>query len=598
MNQYIEQIKEVELIADTKYYTEFVDGFKKIRGWAESEKELDKARLAQYEIEICSLHEKNPILSIDKKESRFGAMFGYTDGTECRDIKKFTDDQFKYYEERLLETDNVFLKVRYSDFLFEYGNKKITMNKYQISKYLLSSLVEISDHYRCNEEDHEYISAVARLVEVSLLMGNEEKLKEVVHLIYSQLTEWNKKIEYRWTFELSQLLRAILNSKFKGVVSEEFSIFIIDVLENARKKYFEDKEYHFHRMFCEELIEYRKLSLISLEQECELQLDIGKGYELESEHQQGRQNKSLMVKAHFLELAMRHYANIGEREKISEMKILIKQAYEQYEQSDEMATLSVPLDIPSEAINKIVETYTSSDIQNALDKIAYSNEFIPKVNEIEEQVTNQDKAYPVQSLVSKSIVSDGKKIKHTLTEADSKKINFVSNYMLNLNINMEVSIKAIFEKLIREYGLSVDDIMGKFDRWGLLDNRNRPFIEIGIKKFLEEDYISSVHILVPQFESTLRRFFANAGYPTTSIKKGTAQHEETFNEFLNREDIKSSLGDDIHKLIQIVMVEQAGLNLRNEIAHGLIKFSDITNTICILVVYLFLVLTRYRITVK
>ncbi|PFT62607.1 hypothetical protein COK67_20055 [Bacillus cereus] len=598
MNQYIEKIKEVESIANTKYYTEFVGGFKKIRGWAESEGELDKARLAQYEIEICSLHEENPILLIDKKESRFGAMLGYTNGTEWPDIKKFTDDQFKYYEERLLETDNLFLKVRYSDFLFEYGNKKINMNKYQISQYLLSSLVEISDHYRCNEEDYEYISAVARLVEVSLLMGNEEKLKEVVHLIYSQLTEWNKKIEYRWTLELSQLLRAILNSKFKGVVSEEFSTFIIDVLENARKKYFEDKEYHFHKMFCEELIEYRKLSLISLEQECELQLEIGKGYELESEHQQGRQHKILMVKAHFLELAMRHYANIGEREKINEMKVLIKQAYEQCEQSDEMATLSVPLEIPSEVINKIVETYTSSDIQNALDKIACSNEFIPKVNEIEEQVMNQDKTYPFQSLVSKSIVSDGKKIEHTLTEEDSKKINFVSNYMLNLNINMEVLIKAIFGKLIGEHGLSVDDIMGKFDRWGLLDNRNRPFIEIGIKKFLEEDYISSVHILVPHFESTLRRLFANAGYPTTSIKKRTAQHEETFNEFLNREEIKSLLGDDVHKLIQIVMVEQAGLNLRNEIAHGLINFSDITNTQCILVIYLFLILTRYRITIK
>lgn len=598
MNRYIEKIKEVELIANTKYYTEFVDGFKKIRVWAESEGELDKARLAQYEIEICSLHEKNPILSIDKKESRFVAMFGYTDGTEWPDIKKFTDDQFKYYEKRLLETDNVFLKVRYSDFLFAYGNKKITMNKYQISQYLISSLVEISDHYRCNEEDYEYISAVARLVEVSLLMENEEKLKEVVNLIYSQLTEWNKKNEYRWTFELSKLLRVVLNSKFKGGFSEEFSTFIIGVLENARKKYFEDKEYNFHKMFCEELIEYRKISLISLEKERELQLEIGKGYELESEYQQGRQNKSLMVKAHFLELAMRHYANIGEREKINEMKILIKQAYEKYEQSDEMATISVPLEIPSEVINKIVETYISSDIQNALDKIAYSNQFIPKVSEIEERVMNQDKAYPMQSLVSKSIVSDGKKIEHTLTEEDSKKINFISNYMLNLNINMEVLLKTIFEKLIGEYGLSADDIMGKFDRWELLDNRNRPFIEIGIKKFLEEDYISSIHILVPQFESTLRRLFANAGYPTTSIKKETAQHEETFNEFLNREDIKSSLGDNVHKLIQIVMVEQAGLNLRNEIAHGLMKFSNITKTQCILVIYLFLVLTNYGITIE
>lgn len=596
MNKYIEKIKEVESITNTNYYTEFVDKFVRMRDWAESEGIHDKAQLAQYEIEICSLHQRNPIILVNKKESRFTAKFGDKNGAEWPDIKKFTDEQFKYYEERLIETDNIFLKVRYSDFLFEYGNKKISRNKYQVSQYLLSGLVEISNHYRYSGENHQYISAVGRLVEVSLLMGNEEKLNEAVHLIFSVLTEWNRKAEYRWTFELSKILRTVLSSKFKEIVPEEFSAFIIEVLENVRKKYLEEKEYHFHRMFCEELIEYRKLNLISLEQEGGLQLEIGKSYELESENQQGRQNKSLMVKAHFLELAMRHYANIGEREKINEMKILIKQAYEQYEQSDEMATISVPLEIPSDVIDSIVSRYISSDIQSALDNLAYSNQFIPKVNEIENQVTNSEEAFPLQSLISKSIISDGKKIDHTLTEEDSKNINFVSNYMLSLNLNLEILIKTIFEKLVSEFHLNVDDIMEKFNRWGWLDDRNRPFVENGIRKFFEDDYIGSIHILVPQFESTLRRFFANIGFPTTSIKKGTAQHEETFNEFLNREDIKISLGENVHKLIQIVMVEQSGLNLRNEIAHGLIKLSDITKTKCILVIYLFLVLTRYSIT--
>lgn len=595
MNKYIEKIIEVESTTNTKYYTEFVEKFVKIRNWAESVGMHDKVQLAQYEIEICSLHQKNPMISVKKKESKFIAKFSYTNGTKWPDVNKFTDEQFKYYEERLIETDNMFLKVRYSDFLFEYGNKKISMNKHQVSQYLLSGLLEISNHCYSIGENLQYISAVARLVEVSLLIGDEEKLKEAVRLISTILTESNSKAEYRWTFELSKILRIISGSKFKEIVPEEFLAFIIEVLENARKKYFAEKDYHFHRMFCGELIKYRKFNLISLEQVAGFQLEIGKSYELESENQQGRQNKSLMVKAHFLELAMRHYANIGERDKINEMKILIKQAYEQYEQSDEITILSVPLEIPSIVINSIVAKYIAPDIQNALDNFAYSNQFIPKVNEIENQVTNNEEAFPLQSLISKSIISDGKKIDHTSTKRDSKNINFVSTYMLNLNINLEILIKTIFEKLTSELHLNADDIMEKFNRWGWLDERNRPFVENGIRKFFEDDYIGSIHILVPQFESTLRRFFANIGFPTTSIKKGTAQHEETFNEFLSREDIKISLGENVHKLIQIVMVENSGLNLRNEIAHGLIKFSDITKTKCILVVYLFLLLTRYSI---
>ena len=99
--------------------------------------------------------------------------------------------------------------------------------------------------------------------------------------------------------------------------------------------------------------------------------------------------------------------------------------------------------------------------------------------------------------------------------------------------------------------------------------------------------MSALHILVPQFESTVRRMFSKVGYSTTSIRKGNTQQEVTFNEFLLRDDVKSTLGNDVHKLIQIVMVEQSGLNLRNEIAHGLIELSNINYTKCILVIYLF-----------
>lgn len=170
--------------------------------------------------------------------------------------------------------------------------------------------------------------------------------------------------------------------------------------------------------------------------------------------------------------------------------------------------------------------------------------------------------------------------------------------MQELNLKFELLVKRIFEILIEDYNLNAEDFMRKFDRWELLDKRNRPFVEVGIKRFLEGDYISSLHILVPQFESTLRRLFANAGYATTSIKKGTAQHEETFNEFLKREEIKDALGENIHKLIQIVMVEQTGLNLRNDIAHGLIGFSNVTKTKCVLVIYLYLLLTNIKYSIE
>ncbi|MDO6573617.1 uncharacterized protein DUF4209 [Staphylococcus pasteuri] len=592
MEKFKEKVKDLELIETTKYYTEFKEGFIKIRDWAEKENLKNEAKLAQYEIEIFSLCERNPILSKNKKERRFSALISLTDGSEWPDTQKFTDKQIKYYEQRLNETNNIFLKARYSDFLFEYGDKKTAKNKYEISQYLLSCLVKLISNFR---EGFSYISVLSRLVEVSLLMENREKLEKAVELIYLKISEFDDNNEYGWLYELSKLIREILKSKYKKMILEDHSNKIIDVLENAINNCFEDKNYHQHRMFCEELIQYRKSSLISSERMSELQKEIGESYELEAEYQQGRENKSLLVKARFLELAMEHYKNIGEKEKFDEMKILIRSTYEEWEKSNEMSQISTQIEFSKDEIDKFVEHFTSSDIQNSLDKIACSNYLIPKITVVEEQSDKLSKEFPLHDLISKSLLNDGKKIEETTTKEDNKTFNLNSNYMYHLNINVNLLLKAIFDKLILEFEISTEDFMQKFNRWELLDNKNVPFIEQGISRFLENDYMSALHILVPQFESTVRRMFSKAGYSTTSIRKKNTQQEVTFNEFLLRDDIKLAFGDDIHKLIQFVMVEQSRLNLRNEIAHGLIEFSNLNYQNCILVIYLFLVLTRYDI---
>ncbi|HFE6047650.1 TPA: DUF4209 domain-containing protein [Staphylococcus aureus] len=592
MEKFKEKVNDLEAIKTTRYYTEFVEKFKKIRDWAKNENLKNEAKLAQYEIEIFSLCEKNPILSKNKSEKRFVATISFDDGREWPDIQKFTNDQIKYYEQRLNETNNLFLKVRYSDFLFEHGNKKITKTKYEISKCLLSCLVEILTYY---SDDFNYTSVLARLVEVSLLMGDREKLEKAIELIYLKMDEFDYNNEYSYVYELSKLIREILKSKHKKIILENHLNKIIIVLEKAIKNNFEDKNYYLHRVFCEELSQYRKFDLISSERRSELKKEIGKSYELEAEYQQGRNNKSLLVKANFLEKAMEKYMEIGEREKSNKMKILVKWTYEEYENSNEMNLIRIPIEFPKEEIDKIIEGFISSDVQISLDKIAYSNDLIPKITVIEDLVDKLSKEFPLQGLISKGLLNDGKKVVETTTEEDNKTINFNSNYMHHLNINVELLLKAIFDKLISEFEISTEDFMQKFNKWELLDNKNVPFIEHGISRFLEKDYLSALHILVPQFESTVRRMFSKAGYSTTSIRKGNTQQEVTFNEFLLRDDVKSTLGNDVHKLIQIVMVEQSGLNLRNEIAHGLIELSNINYTKCILVIYIFLILTRYSI---
>ncbi|WP_214626540.1 DUF4209 domain-containing protein [Paenibacillus agaridevorans] len=165
--------------------------------------------------------------------------------------------------------------------------------------------------------------------------------------------------------------------------------------------------------------------------------------------------------------------------------------------------------------------------------------------------------------------------------------------MINVQLILELALLSVFNLTTEEKGLNADVFLEKLKSWELMNENNFTIISVGVRSFFNEDSISSLHVLVPQFEVCVRHMFVKAGAATSSIKKGMAQHEETFNEFLKREDVIQSLGDAVHKYIQFVMVEQSGMNLRNNIAHGLIKAEACNKSINVLVLHLFLVLTIY-----
>ncbi|PTJ19728.1 DUF4209 domain-containing protein, partial [Staphylococcus simulans] len=124
------------------------------------------------------------------------------------------------------------------------------------------------------------------------------------------------------------------------------------------------------------------------------------------------------------------YKEIGNTEKVNEMKIRIKKNYEEYEKSDEMNLIEIPISISilKKYIDQSVESIISSNIQNSLDNIAYSDYFIPNISQIEKQFYNFKKEYPLQSLIPISILSGGKKVESASSEEKINYINLNNHY--------------------------------------------------------------------------------------------------------------------------------------------------------------------------
>ncbi|MCF7622526.1 MULTISPECIES: DUF4209 domain-containing protein [Bacillaceae] len=587
-----EKLRAIEETKYVQHLSELADMFKVIQEVARNEENKEIATIAQYEIEVLSLHAQTPFI-FGNHSQRFTPMLELNNGFKFPDVEKFTVEQYKYYEQRLEETENVFFISRYSDFLFEHGDKYVVRNKYLLSQILLPTLFEVALTHLANGEYFSYLEDMARVIQVALKMKNEQYAKRIEEHVVNQIKEFDESQEYSWVLEIAKLYRVIEESPLTSIIQEENKVYCYEILDKSRQYFIQNKKHYIHRYFCKELMEWSKILKKNEETRKKYSLEIGMSYEEEAEHQQGRQDKSSIVKAHFLEEALQHYADIGEKNKIDEMKILIRRTYEEVETNGELSLISTVVSIPIEAIDQILNPYLEVEINESLNLLSKSIIFIPDLDVVMEQTKKQNEKFPLQYLASKSIIYDGKKVFQEVEEEDSFELSFISNYLMHLQ---ETLLVRLFDKLIDENDLNCYNLLDKIKSWELLDSKNEVFIEIGIKRFFEGDYISSLHILVPQFESCLRRMFSNSGYVTTSIKKGVAQHEITFNEFLNRDDVKSSLGEIYHTLVQVVMVEQAGFNLRNKIAHGLITQTECNKSMNVLVIYLFLLLTNYRIT--
>jgi hypothetical protein len=222
--------------------------------------------------------------------------------------------------------------------------------------------------------------------------------------------------------------------------------------------------------------------------------------------------------------------------------------------------------------------------------------FIPDLkkldSEMEKPVICQIASMSVLGGMGLQIAGEGKR--RTGEELYSK-LNMVR--MLQLIADMFLAPALDF--IVREKGVKVEHLIAELKAWPLMFPANMPIVECGLKKHFEGDYISSIHILTPQFEAVLRRAFFQAGFPDAvdydySKDEGFSHKERTFGNFLLREDIKAVLGDRFIQHFHLLFVDQLGLNLRNKVAHGMIEQEMLNKSTSSLILHCLMSLTRIR----
>jgi Domain of unknown function (DUF4209) len=196
----------------------------------------------------------------------------------------------------------------------------------------------------------------------------------------------------------------------------------------------------------------------------------------------------------------------------------------------------------------------------------------------------------VRDLTATSILRQGReKILAPAAENPVERLNRVLHFWFQLHLH---NLDFVFSRLREQGRLTLDLFLAYFDAWPLADPADRPFLEWGIERFLAEDYGSTIHLLIPRIEHMLKSAFEQCGLPPIAIPSRMDIREETFGTFLSSPKVRELLGEDLWKYLHFSLVDEAGMNVRNEVAHGWLSAASCHHATASLVIFILLQIAR------
>ncbi len=255
-------------------------------------------------------------------------------------------------------------------------------------------------------------------------------------------------------------------------------------------------------------------------------------------------------------------------------------------------------EIPEEKMREFIDTFVKDgdeDLEPTFQRIVeHLPLFCPNFDEVEK---NSQKHFPVSMhFCSGKVVSDEGDI--VRKSQNSEWHWFCQNYMWQQDFVLKVYIYNIFHELETKELFDAKNFKGVFHAQGFLHQDFQEIFGRAIDRFFEKDYISAIHILVPQFE---RIFLALTKAINTEIDDIASREEKggrgefytqkrTLSEpFLSSPEVQSVWGKNFCEQIKFVFFEPLGYRLRHKIAHGEMSASECNFTSCSLVLYFYII---------
>lgn len=286
----------------------------------------------------------------------------------------------------------------------------------------------------------------------------------------------------------------------------------------------------------------------------------------------------------FYEKAIQIYRNIprtersahGVDERIAHLQKCLNESGER--SLDEMRMISVP----GEDITSVIENSRNSVKGKApVEALKAFTELHRGVNaeKLRERAIDHLHMYPLQSLFPAVFFGrDGRTIAKRPGMGDSAALSdderlirseMINDYIMRVEIASRC-ICAAHEILLLEHRIQEHDFIDL--------SRQSPIVPIGRELLFgkalfagyDQDFVTALHLLVPQIEHMVRVRLKQAGVQTIHLDSNGIENERSLSSLMDLPQTEKIFGSNLTFEIKALFCDPFGPNLRNELAHGLL----------------------------
>jgi hypothetical protein len=513
----------------------------------------------------------------------FGPIMVWTgdDGQIYEDpsLSLVSKEIINYWINRAAETNNHLMKARYLGLIWDFSKKTLSTHpKHKVAIQYIKSLIEVCDQDLL-KHSVEAITKITRAYKVASSLNEAKLVKKCIQSainLEERIAEDDEAGSWGFCFELFVLGRCeyLPDKKKNQLIADLEARFSRASLDQSL-------------WVCESagipLATYyrRENKPDDVKRVIEL---VGNCFESSCKGLPAMQVSAQYQRAHDIYISFNLKENAKNvSKKISEIGPDLVES---------MQKISYGMKISMDELDSYLNAMTNGGLETTLKRIAIT--FTPQKDQVKRQVLDLAKKNPISYHVTK-ILQDhkGRSVATIGGIAEDLEGNIIHQLSQNMSIN-SFFLRHSFKKLTKTYRVNAKDLTEFILQSSIFEETKREIIQSGVEAFLKEDYISAIHVLMPQAESAIRALVEVMGGAILSRNKQGGFQLRTFGDLLRDETVKQCFGDNLSFYFRILLTDQRGWNMRNNVCHGISPANAFSYSMADRIMHIMLCLAQVR----